>query len=113
MKAEPTRDADSDDLNRNDQMVAALWTEVLQLPNPPHLTDNFFSLGGDSMAAVTLEFRIHEELSIHLTPGTLFGAPTLGELLRVVDRLMADAEAAQDSSPSGPNDRAGRSMAQS
>lgn len=43
----------------------------------------------------------------------LSSAPTLAKLLRVADRLMADAESAQDSSPSGPNNRAGRSMGQS
>jgi acyl carrier protein len=95
MNVEQTRDTDSEYSSHTDRTLAALWTEVLNLASPPLFTDNFFSLGGDSMAAVTLEFRVHEELSVLLPPGTLFGAPTLRELSLVVNRLTARTDAPQ------------------
>lgn len=113
MKSEPIHGPTSADITPTERIVAALWTEVLELAHPPHAADNFFSLGGDSMAAVTLEFRIHEELSIHLLPGAVFGSPTLSELSHVVDNLLASAEAARDSLPSAPGGPAPGSVAQS
>lgn len=68
--------------------VADLWNEVLRSDTPPKLTDNFFAVGGDSMAMVTLEFRIMEQLGVQLAPGTVLSAPTLGELSSIVDSLL-------------------------
>lgn len=112
MSTERTDDTDFSGLRPTDRILAALWMEVLQLTSPPRPSDNFFSLGGDSMAAVTLEFRIEEELSVHLLPGTLFGAPTLGELSCAVGSMIEGADAAQDPSPSDPGDCAGRPVDQ-
>lgn len=67
-----------------ERSVAALWQEVLQTTEPPRATDDFFALGGDSMAMVTLEFRIKEDLSVDLPPGAILGAPTLRELSTLV-----------------------------
>lgn len=111
MTFNPVAHATADDLVHIDSTLTALWSEVLQLTSPPRAIDNFFSLGGDSMAAVTLEFRIQEELSVHLPSGTIFGAPTLGELSRVVGRLMAAASPAQDPSPPAPGTRIGDPVA--
>jgi acyl carrier protein len=66
-------------------VVAALWQEVLQVPQTLSADDNFFELGGDSIAMVTVLFRIQEELAVELPPDTLFSASTLGELAAVVD----------------------------
>ena len=93
--------ADCDHSSSTDRTLAALWAEVLKLASPPLFTDNFFSLGGDSMAAVTLEFRIQEELSVLLPPGPLFGAPTLRELSLAVNRLKARTD-----TPQGPSSSA-------
>jgi len=103
MKLNPIAGTDSGDITQADRILEALWTEVLQLTTPPRAADNFFSLGGDSMAAVILEYRIGEELHVHLSPGTLFGAPTFHELSQVVNLLIGQADAVQDSSPSSPD----------
>lgn len=68
-----------------ERTVAALWSEVLQTADLPGATDDFFALGGDSMAMVMLEFRIKEEFSVELPAGAVLGAPTLRELSAVVD----------------------------
>jgi acyl carrier protein len=68
-------------------VIVDLWREALQTAESPCSKDNFFALGGDSMAMVTLEFRIQEELGVPIPPGTLLTAPTLGELTAFVEKL--------------------------
>lgn len=69
-------------------IVSEIWREVLQINEIPTASDNFFALGGDSMAMVTLEFRIQEELAVTVVPGTLLTASTFGELTAAVDQLL-------------------------
>lgn len=95
-KLEPASDS-TESINHTEHALAALWAEVLELKAPPNANENFFSLGGDSMAMVTLEFRIQEDLSVPLSPGTLLRTPTLGELSRVVDSLLDAANATRGS----------------
>lgn len=72
-------------LSNTELAIAALWSEVLQIPQLPEATDNFFAIGGNSMAMAILEYRIQEEFSIELPAGVVLGAPTLRELSFVVD----------------------------
>lgn len=88
---------------RTECTLAELWREVLQSPELPVSTDNFFALGGDSMAMVMLEFRIKEEFSVDLPAGVVLGAPTLSELAALIDAesalrgsMTAESSAASD-----------------
>jgi len=74
-------------LTATERNLADLWTEVLRTNAIPGATDNFFEVGGDSMAMVTLEYRIHEQMGVELDPGTVLSAPTLRELASIVDAL--------------------------
>ena len=65
--------------------IAALWKEVLALPDLPRADDNFFSLGGDSTAMVMVEFRIQEEFSVEIPPGAMLTVPSLRELARLIE----------------------------
>lgn len=71
-------------LNVTERAVAELWSEVLQTDVLPKADDDFFSLGGDSMSMVALEFRIREEFSVELPPGVILGAPILRDLSALV-----------------------------
>lgn len=86
-----------------ERALAALWSEVLQTAEQPVATDNFFAVGGDSMAMVILEFRIKEEFSVELPAGTVLNAPTLRELSALIDAacgswLSAGAQSAEPDS---------------
>lgn len=74
-------------LSATERGVAELWREVLSAEEIPNGTDNFFALGGDSMAMVMVEYRIKEEFSVELPPGALLAAPTLRELSALVDAV--------------------------
>lgn len=83
-----------------ERALAALWNEVLQTAEQPVATDNFFAIGGDSMAMVILELRIKEEFSVELPAGTVLNAPTLRELSAMIDAacggwLSAGAQSAE------------------
>ena len=90
MNAQPTETTSAENAARTDmeQLIAALWNEALRCNTQPQPADNFFEVGGDSMAMVTLEFRIQEELGVELSPGTVLASPTLRELSSAIDKLL-------------------------
>jgi hypothetical protein len=68
-----------------EQAVAALWREVLLHTGPVEPTDNFFALGGDSLAVMIFLFRLNEVLGVDIPPGALFAAPDFRPFCMLVD----------------------------
>ena len=60
-----------------------IWTKVLKVDRIG-MADDFFDLGGDSLAAVELSAAIDAEFGTNLVPGTLVDAPTIEKLARHV-----------------------------
>ncbi len=58
---------------RLELLLARLWREVLRLPEalPLSAEDNFFDLGGQSLAMVAVHERLREELIPELIPGLM------------------------------------------
>lgn len=80
----PTREVYEDDdghatqFGPVEQILISTWREILNLRHID-VTDNFFSLGGDSIMAVEVAFRAKSKgLTIH--PVQLFRYPTIAEL---------------------------------
>ena len=67
-----------------ERKLAAIWSDVLEFPNLPPDAD-FFDLGGDSLAAVTLFLRIAEEFDTELPLATISQASTLRALAARID----------------------------
>ena len=65
--------------------IAALMREVLALPFDPGRTADFFALGGDSLAAVTLGLRLEQEFGRDPGIGQIFEAPTVAALARTIE----------------------------
>ncbi|HTS63261.1 MAG TPA: amino acid adenylation domain-containing protein [Candidatus Acidoferrales bacterium] len=63
--------------------LLAIWGDVLQV-SAIGLRDNFFDLGGQSLAAARLVTRIEKEFEQRLAPSVLFQAPTVEELACVL-----------------------------
>ncbi|MEM7167967.1 MAG: AMP-binding protein [Planctomycetota bacterium] len=63
--------------------LLALWREVLDCPAAV-ITDDFFELGGSSVAAARLFARISEEFGVDLPLATLFAAPSVAALAPMV-----------------------------
>lgn len=75
-------------------IMARLFAETLRLPGVDP-EESFFDLGGHSLLAAQLMTRIEAVLGVQLPPSTLFGAPSVRELARVI------AETRQAGSVSG------------
>jgi len=70
--------------------IAAVWRELLGVEQiEPQ--DDFFALGGHSLAAVRLFARIRKEFAVDLPLATLFKAPTLAALATLVRQLRPGA----------------------
>ncbi|CAM2064002.1 Amino acid adenylation domain-containing protein [Sulfidibacter corallicola] len=77
--ATATRDATPQ--NDDEQLLCALWAEVLGTENAG-LDDHFFELGGHSLAAAQLVARVRNRFHIALPIRALFDHPTPRELIR-------------------------------
>jgi amino acid adenylation domain-containing protein len=64
--------------------VAAVWAEVLRLERVG-ARDDFFELGGHSLLAVQVVVRLRERLGADLSLGSLFEAPTVERLARLIE----------------------------
>ena len=66
-----------------EQQMAQIWEELLGT-RPVGALDNFFELGGHSLLAVRLLSRIEKTFGKALPVATVFQAPTLEEVARIV-----------------------------
>jgi len=67
-----------------ERRLASIWADVLEFPNLPPDAD-FFDLGGDSLAAVTLFLRIAEDFDVELPLATITQKPTIRDLAARID----------------------------
>jgi len=64
--------------------VAAVWERVLDVPRVG-VDDNFFELGGNSLLGLQLVSELNRELGLDLAPVSLFDAPSVGALVRLIN----------------------------
>jgi phthiocerol/phenolphthiocerol synthesis type-I polyketide synthase E len=71
--------------NETTRQLACIWQDLLGIVSVG-LDQNYFDLGGDSALAVKLFAQIDEIFKVKLPLATLFEAPTIEELARVLQR---------------------------
>lgn len=72
-----------------EEMLVALWTEVLEIEQVG-VHDNFFTLGGDSLRAMRVMSRILDRLGVEPSAADLFRQPTIAQFSLVVERAQAE-----------------------
>jgi thioesterase domain-containing protein/acyl carrier protein len=88
-------------LNPVERTLAEAWRELLGVQEIAG-DDDFFALGGHSLAAVRLFARIRKHFAVDLPLATLFQAPTLGALAAVVAQHAGLDTAPAESAPRKP-----------
>ncbi len=69
----------------SEQALAALYAQVLGLPESPDADADFFSLGGDSLSAVHLLLAIQQQWRHDPGLGAVFATPSVAGLAAVLD----------------------------
>lgn len=65
--------------NELEEMISIIWKEALKL-NEVGVMDNFFDLGGNSLRAIVISTKMHENLEVHVPISEIFNNPTVEEL---------------------------------
>jgi len=78
--------------------VARLWGDVLGVGEVA-IDDDFFALGGDSLVALHLLARLHDDLGVELPLGAVFDDRTVEALARRVDALTLSRTDDADETP--------------
>ncbi|MBW4508478.1 MAG: amino acid adenylation domain-containing protein [Scytonematopsis contorta HA4267-MV1] len=69
----------------NQEILAKLWGEVLNLKQQVGVHDNFFELGGNSLLATQVISRLRSRIGIEVTLRSLFEKPTVAKLSELID----------------------------
>src|SRR5215217_4872381 len=72
-----------------EEIVAAIWREVLKLPAVGR-TDNFFNLGGHSLLATQVILRLRDTLKVELPVRSIFESSTIEQLSALVQEQISD-----------------------
>lgn len=74
-----------------EKVIAAVWADVLGRP-PVGVHDDFFALGGHSLAAAQIVARVNDRLHTDLPAETLFDRSTVAELAAAVAEHRREAQ---------------------
>ena len=77
-----------------EQKIAGIWRSLLKLDNVS-LDDDFFRVGGHSLAAVNLIINLEKEFGARLSLATLFDLPTVHLQAEHLDRLASSGNQQQ------------------
>src|SRR5262249_16678807 len=69
--------------NPVEEMLAAIWREILNV-HPIGVHDDFFDLGGHSLAATGVISRVVERFQLEIPPQSVFAAQTIAERAEVI-----------------------------
>jgi acyl carrier protein len=72
-------------VSATEQQLVGIWQEVLEI-YPIGVHDNFFDLGGHSLAASRVVSRVIQTFKLEVPVKALFEAPTVAEMAAIITR---------------------------
>lgn len=85
MDAPRNRPAPAEPRTPTEALVAAVWCEVLELDGVS-VSDNFFEVGGHSLAAAQVVYELGARTGVELELETFFDLDTLGQIAAELDQ---------------------------
>jgi acyl carrier protein len=82
----------SEAANEVEAKIIEVWKSVFDVEDVGR-HDNFFDLGGHSLNATQVAWRLKETFNVEVPVRTIFDAPTVAELAESVLRLLVKANA--------------------
>jgi thioesterase domain-containing protein/acyl carrier protein len=82
-------------VTETERILIGIWERVLGV-RPVHRTDHFFTVGGDSLSAVTVILEVEAAFAISLTVRAMFERPTLDGFAERVDRARVQSEGSRN-----------------
>jgi acyl carrier protein len=73
---------------KTEAQLTSIWSGVLSV-DPVGVHDNFFDLGGHSLAASRVVSRVIQTFALELPVKALFDAPTVAEMAAIVEQNQA------------------------
>jgi amino acid adenylation domain-containing protein len=83
-----SEDADTTEL---EEAITRIWRDVLSVP-VVFLDDNFFDLGGHSLSAMVLVFRLTEEFSVEVPLTSAFLYPTPRDMAEFIGQILCEED---------------------
>jgi acyl transferase domain-containing protein len=78
--------------------VAATWTKVLELDEEPDITENYFSLGGDSIQGIDIAYELSQKYQLQLDANTLYQHDTIESLSQFIHKQLNGSKPKEKSS---------------
>jgi amino acid adenylation domain-containing protein/thioester reductase-like protein len=86
--------------SEKEDLLARAWEDVLRLERSEvRRDDNFFDLGGHSLAAAQLSGRVEDAFGVHVSMGAFLEDPTVGGLCDRIESLQRDGQGERPSRP--------------
>ena len=84
-------------LSEAEAALAGIWARLVPglMPNTVKPSESFFDIGGDSMKAQQLAYRIRRDLGADLAINKIYRQPTLKDMAAVVDSLRSSEPVAE------------------
>ncbi|KAJ2689497.1 large subunit of alpha-aminoadipate reductase [Coemansia spiralis] len=75
-----------------ERALAAVWADVLGLGHPPAPDASFFDVGGHSVAATRMVFRVRTDFAVDAPLGLVFRCPVLRDMAAAIDALRGELQ---------------------
>ena len=82
----PIESLSEHNLTNTEKYMKQLWQEVLKL-DTLNIQDNFYTIGGDSIKAAILLYRINNDLEINLTISDILEYDSISAISAIIDKL--------------------------